>query len=277
MSKTGAGLARWAESIHAGGRHVYWFGTYCNRCTAAKLAEKAKSYPGHYTSKRTPTYKKHIQQGKTCTDCVGLIKGYLWEADGKIVYKRRGLPDVNASGMYEAATIKGEIAKGVPEVPGLLLWTKNRDHVAVYVGNGQEVEARGFSYGIQRNDLRKRGFVYWGLCPYVEYTTTETETARAAMKGTQAQNMPQGGQNGTQEPPNGRGGVNMPTIQEGDHGLAVKVLQRFLRARGAKLPKYGADGQCGAETMAALRAFQTSHNLTVDGVCGPLTWAALVG
>ena len=35
MSKTGAGLAKWASDIHAAGTHVYWYGTYCNPCTAS--------------------------------------------------------------------------------------------------------------------------------------------------------------------------------------------------------------------------------------------------
>lgn len=88
-------------------------------------------------------------------------------------------------------------------------------------------------------------------------------------------NTAQTGQNVAQEAQNDRGGVNMPTIRKGDKGTAVKVLQRMLMAAGSTLPKYGADGSCGAETVAAVKAFQTTHNLTVDGICGPLTWAAL--
>jgi peptidoglycan hydrolase-like protein with peptidoglycan-binding domain len=35
------------------------------------------------------------------------------------------------------------------------------------------------------------------------------------------------------------------------------------------------DGIFGAKTLAAVRAFQRSRGLTVDGVVGPLTWGAL--
>lgn len=278
MSKTGAGLARWAESIHAGGQHVYWYGTYCNPCTASTLAGKTRQYPSHYGSNRQATYKKHIAQGKTCTDCAGLIKGYYWEKDGKIAYKRNGLPDKGSNGMYRATTIKGKIAQGLPEIPGLLLWTKSFGHVGVYIGNGEVVEARGFSYGIQRNKLTKRSFVYWGMLPYVEYTAEEIAKAREAMGNTQEeQEAPQGGQNAGQEAQNVQGGVNMPTIRKGAQGVAVRVLQRMLIAAGCTLPRYGVDGDCGAETVEAVKAFQTTHNLTVDGVAGPLTWAALAG
>ena len=35
------------------------------------------------------------------------------------------------------------------------------------------------------------------------------------------------------------------------------------------------DGDFGAITEAAVRAFQESHGLTPDGIVGPLTWSAL--
>lgn len=81
----------------------------------------------------------------------------------------------------------------------------------------------------------------------------------------------------TQKVTNERGGVEMPTIRKGMQGTAVRVLQRMLLAAGCTLPRYGVDGQCGAETVAAVVAFQTTHRLAADGVAGPLTWAALAG
>ena len=36
------------------------------------------------------------------------------------------------------------------------------------------------------------------------------------------------------------------------------------------------DGDFGPKTEAAVRAFQKEKNLAVDGIVGPLTWAALV-
>ncbi|MBQ6804571.1 MAG: peptidoglycan-binding protein, partial [Clostridia bacterium] len=80
-----------------------------------------------------------------------------------------------------------------------------------------------------------------------------------------------------QDAPKVQGGVNMPTIRNGAQGTAVKVMQRLLMLQGAKLSGHGVDGKCGAETVAAVKAFQTAHNLSPDGICGPLTWAALAG
>ena len=256
MSKTGAGLAAWAEDIVKSKTHVYWWGTYCNRCTASLLAGKTRQYPDQYGDKRQATYRKHIQQNKTATDCVGLIKGYYWELDGEIKYKRNGLPDKGASGMYRTATIKGKIAT-LPEIPGVLVWTKTQGHVGVYVGGGYVVEARGFSYGVQRNKLSARSFTAWGLCPYIEYTAEELAAAKAAagMSASAA--------------------IETPTIRKGSKGDKVREMQNLLIKAGCTLPRYGADGHCGAETVEAIKAFQTTHGLTADGVCGALTWAAL--
>jgi len=63
-----------------------------------------------------------------------------------------------------------------------------------------------------------------------------------------------------------------PTLVEGDTGPAVQTLQTRLNVWGAKLT---VDADFGAATLAAVKAFQTEEKLTVDGVVGPQTWAAL--
>jgi GH24 family phage-related lysozyme (muramidase) len=56
-------------------------------------------------------------------------------------------------------------------------------------------------------------------------------------------------------------------------GPAVKALQRRLAALG--FDPNGIDGVFGAGTDAAVRAFQAARGLTVDGIVGPATQAAL--
>ncbi len=62
------------------------------------------------------------------------------------------------------------------------------------------------------------------------------------------------------------------TIRNGAKGPSVAALQGMLNRYG-----YGieADGKFGAKTETAVRAFQRANGLEVDGVCGPMTWAAL--
>ena len=58
-------------------------------------------------------------------------------------------------------------------------------------------------------------------------------------------------------------------------GEDVRALQQLLIERGYALPRYGADGEYGAETERAVRAFQTDQGLESDGEYGALTRAAL--
>lgn len=65
------------------------------------------------------------------------------------------------------------------------------------------------------------------------------------------------------------------TLRKGARGAEVKEMQEKLIQHGFSLPRYGADGDFGAETDSVLRAFQRANGLEVDGICGKQTWAAL--
>lgn len=64
----------------------------------------------------------------------------------------------------------------------------------------------------------------------------------------------------------------LPALHFGDTGLAVKLLQRLLRSHSHNI---AVDGEFGPDTLGALRDYQAHEQLSVDGICGPLTWAAL--
>lgn len=66
-----------------------------------------------------------------------------------------------------------------------------------------------------------------------------------------------------------------PTVRKGSKGAAVKELQQLLLKKGYKLPKYGADGSFGNETLTAVKQFQKDNGLVVDGIVGPKTWNKL--
>jgi peptidoglycan hydrolase-like protein with peptidoglycan-binding domain len=69
-------------------------------------------------------------------------------------------------------------------------------------------------------------------------------------------------------------------VHKGVNGADALTVQRLLYAQDYK----GADGQAlkldgdfGTNSEHALKMFQKYHGLTVDGDCGPNTWAALLG
>lgn len=66
--------------------------------------------------------------------------------------------------------------------------------------------------------------------------------------------------------------MDHPTLRKGDSGPDVVYLQTLLCDVGETLT---ADGKFGAKTEKAVMDFQRLYRLTVDGVCGPKTWAAL--
>jgi peptidoglycan hydrolase-like protein with peptidoglycan-binding domain len=69
---------------------------------------------------------------------------------------------------------------------------------------------------------------------------------------------------------------NLPTIQQGDSGIAVSVLQRLLIIYGHD--KFGGlvDGEFGTQTEEAVKEFQRFQNLaSKDGVVGDKTWSQL--
>jgi putative chitinase len=65
-----------------------------------------------------------------------------------------------------------------------------------------------------------------------------------------------------------------PAIRRGSRGAAVLQAQNLLTAHG--YDTRGIDGVFGDHTHRAARHFQQAEGLTVDGIIGPLTWAALI-
>lgn len=108
-------------------------------------------------------------------------------------------------------------------------------HVGVYMGDGTVIHARGHAYGVVRNELTDVNFSHFGI-------------------------------------PVGLYDNGLPTVRRGNSGEYVELLQKSLIAAGYALE---ADGKFGSATEQAVKDFQQKHKLTVDGICGRNTWAAL--
>ncbi|GAB1544430.1 hypothetical protein NUACC21_71060 [Scytonema sp. NUACC21] len=71
--------------------------------------------------------------------------------------------------------------------------------------------------------------------------------------------------------------TTLPTLNNGSSGVAVKVLQRLLMFQSISVPRLflKIDGIFGAATDAAVKDFQKSRGLSVDGIVGLKTWQEL--
>ena len=214
-----------------------------------------------------PSYRDDISKKKVCADCVGLIKGYCWTGGGKGViesigtdstyassYGANDCPDKSANSMFTYAKNKGcawGTMDSLPEVPGIALHSDG--HVGVYVGGGYAVDARGFSYGCVKTRVKDRNWTHWYFLPFIDY-----------------------GEASNAKQPQTEYALGSRLLTKGTEGNDVKQLQEHLLKLGYSLPKYGADGDFGSETEAAVRAFQKAEGLEVDGKYGEKSHAALM-
>ena len=120
-------------------------------------------------------------------------------------------------------------------------------HVAVSLGNGSTIEARGRDSGVGRFGARGRGWTHAALIPGVRY-----ETRKASP--------------GEPEPAWPGRYITQPPIMV---GADVKMWQRRMRARGWDLDD---DGEYGPKSEKVCRTFQAEKGLRESGVVGPKTW-----
>ena len=66
--------------------------------------------------------------------------------------------------------------------------------------------------------------------------------------------------------------IRTPVLREGDTGTEVKLLQTLLVHHGIAV---AVDGDYGVNTVEAVRSFQASHFIAIDGIVGKATWEAL--
>lgn len=247
MSKTGAGLARYAAAQVG---RPYWWGTFGQTATPALLAQKRRQYPENYASGDFET-----QYGCRVHDCVGLVKGYLWSDTPHSAPKYIAAQDVAVNGLYLVCREHGSIGT-IPEEPGVCVFMENFSHVGVYIGGGEVVEAMGHAYGVVKTQLKGRGWAYWGKPRWIEYTggaeTSASSGQTPAVSG-------------------------LPELSFGAKGEYVRSAQLLLIGRGYDCGGCGADGEIGQDTFNAAVAYQRACGLQQDGIIGAQTWARLIG
>lgn len=115
------------------------------------------------------------------------------------------------------------------------------NHVAISLGDGRTIEARGRKYGTGVFNARGRRWTHGGLIPGADYSVV------APVKSV-----------GFTE-----------VLKVGSKGVNVKALQLKLGLKP--------DGVFGPKTKAAVIAFQKRHGLKADGVFGPISRKKMFG
>jgi len=64
-----------------------------------------------------------------------------------------------------------------------------------------------------------------------------------------------------------------PVVQNGNQGHPIRTLQFLLRARGHNLT---VDGMFGPATEAAVKAFQSNKGMTANGITSAQKWSSLI-
>lgn len=168
-TKNNLDLVKWAEyAADKGWGYVY--GTYGTLLSESMLTAKMEQYPDEVATKEQ--FIRDTWLGKRTADCVGLIKGYGWfnTASQDTEIGSNGMQDLSANGMYDAATVKGEIST-IPETPGLAVWKDG--HIGIYIGDGNVVEAYGTERGVIRSVLADGGWTHWLEVPSINYVEQE--------------------------------------------------------------------------------------------------------
>ena len=246
--------AAWQTAIACVG-WPYVFGSWGALCT---LAERKKRYRDDHSTIKTDC--PNWMGAGTCDGC-------KWYPGGKRVrcYDCRGFTDwvlkqfgfdligEGATGQWDTAKNwkgKGMVKDGIPQGVIVCLFypdkknPKKMAHTGLYF-NGETCEC---SSGVQHFKTINKKWTHWAV-PAYDATPAPAPT-----------------------PPDPDA---KPTLRRGSKGEYVTLAQTMLMQRGYKLPKYGADGSFGAETQAAVKAFQQDWGLEADGIIGPDTWKML--
>ena len=196
--------------------------------------------------------------GHWVTDCSGLFAWAYSKYKTKIAHGSNSIYDSYCKA--KGKLTNGRKQDGSELMPGTAVFTTNdagrHNHIGLYVGDGTVIEAMGAQNGCVTSKVTAAKWKAWGELKDVSYDGQPAED-------------PAGKEDEKVDD-------NYPTVRRGNKNKYVTLMQVKLLAKGYDLGKWGADGDFGQATEAAVKAFQRDNGLTADGICGPKTWAKLL-
>lgn len=230
----------------------------------------------NYYSQSLRSYVYTAKGGKYYSDCSSSVTAALKKIGLTVKYSGSTLP--NTCGIYKSADmvdVPVKISKGVIQNPevlqvGDLLLFAGTDKTRSWAGYVGHVEA---VYTINKDtgkiticghgSAHPRTTELNAYCKSRYGKKTSTPVGHKGLVKVRRHKLIAGiEQEHTQE---------ANELRRGDTGEMVRHMQRALMAAGYSLPSYGDDGDFGAETEAAVKAFQRAHGLIADGIADSAT------
>lgn len=237
---TGKGLAEHCKS-KLGTPYVYGAKGSYGKLTSNHLYNLINAYPKMFTNSYIVKARKFI--GRVCTDCSGLISWYT----GK---------NIGSYQMYSTAYTRLPISSYKDFADGVVVWRPG--HVGVFRwenGKPYVIEAKGINYGTVKSNFDQSKWEYGLTFKGIDYTYDKK------IQGTWK------GKNPYKEPTRTiyYDRLNKKVVCTGDD---AKWVQWELVEAGFDIK---IDGKFGPASDKALREFQQSCKIEVDGRCGPGT------
>lgn len=121
---------------------------------------------------------------------------------------------------------------------------------------------------LTKPSLARRGDINLNVAHHVNVTIDDGENAKKESK------------ENTSTITGGSGYMfSVGNVKSGTKGNNVKLLQRLLKSngfRGADGKLLTIDGDCGTNTVYAIKSYQKKKGLSADGIAGPATWKSIL-